>query len=84
MVRPQVTREEMHVSQAPTIEDKTIDELLQIDPYMFPVITTSFSSVRYDYYVSYTDIYLQEIFPFSQNAATRFQMHSYYLTPHTR
>ncbi|AQL00817.1 hypothetical protein ZEAMMB73_Zm00001d044750, partial [Zea mays] len=36
MIRPQATAEELQASQTPNIEDKTIEELLQLDPDMFP------------------------------------------------
>ncbi|AQK67973.1 hypothetical protein ZEAMMB73_Zm00001d015063 [Zea mays] len=36
MLRPQATAEELQASQTLNIEDKTIEELLQLDPDMFP------------------------------------------------
>ena len=38
MIKPTVAEEEFEVSQKPNIEDKTIQELLEMDPDMFPVI----------------------------------------------
>ncbi|PWZ19713.1 hypothetical protein Zm00014a_007472 [Zea mays] len=38
LIRPTVAEEECEVSQKPNIEDKTIQELLEMDPDMFPVI----------------------------------------------
>ncbi|AQK81248.1 hypothetical protein ZEAMMB73_Zm00001d036525 [Zea mays] len=36
MIRPQATKKELQASQTLNIEDKTIEELLQLDPDMFP------------------------------------------------
>ncbi|AQK54412.1 Retrotransposon-like protein [Zea mays] len=36
MIRPQATEKELQASQTLNIEDKTIEELLQLDPDMFP------------------------------------------------
>ena len=38
MIKPIVAEEEFEVSRKPNIEDKTIQELLEMDPDMFPVI----------------------------------------------
>ena len=37
-VAPTIAEEKCEVSQKPNIEDKTIQELLEMDPDMFPVI----------------------------------------------
>ncbi|KAL5665716.1 hypothetical protein ACJX0J_025824, partial [Zea mays] len=51
MIRPQATAEELQASQTLNIEDKTIEELLQLDPDMFPVITTDFSIITFHQYI---------------------------------
>lgn len=38
LIQPTVTNEEVHISQTPSLEDKTVEELLDMDPDMFPVI----------------------------------------------
>jgi hypothetical protein len=50
MIKPTVAEEEFEVSQKPNIEDKTIQELLEMDPDMFPVIIVkSFSVPLFEY-----------------------------------
>ena len=82
MTRPQATAEELQASQTPNIEDKTIEELLQLDPDMFPVITTDFSIITFHQYIK-CNIFIDNRLLF-QNAGTRFQMHCHYITPRTR
>jgi DNA-binding XRE family transcriptional regulator len=82
MIRPEATEQEFQASQTLNIEDKTIEELLQLDPDMFPVITTCFSIIRFHQYIK-CNIFIDNRLLF-QNAATRFQMHCHYITPRTR
>jgi hypothetical protein len=50
MIKPIVAEEEFEVSRKPNIEDKTIQELLEMDPDMFPVIIVkSFSVTPFKY-----------------------------------
>ena len=50
MIKPTVAEEEFEVSQKPNIEDKTIQELLEMDLDMFPVIIVkSFSVTPFKY-----------------------------------
>jgi hypothetical protein len=82
MIRPQATEKELQASQTLNIEDKTIEELLQLDPDMFPVITTYFSIIIFHQYIK-CNIIIDSRLLF-QNAGTRFQMHRHYITPRTR
>jgi hypothetical protein len=82
MLRPQATAEELQASQTLNIEDKTIEELLQLDPDMFPVITTNFSIIKFHQYIK-RNITIDNKLLF-QNTGTRFQMHRHYITPHTK
>jgi hypothetical protein len=82
MIRPQATTEELQASQTLNIEDKTIEELLHLDPDMFPVITTDFSIIRFHQYIKCNIIIDNKLL--FQNAGTRFQMHRHYITPHIK
>jgi hypothetical protein len=82
MIRPQATGEEFQASQTINIEDKTIEELLQLDPDMFPIKTTDFSIIRFHQYIKCNIIIDNKLL--FQNEGTRFHMHHHYITPRTR
>jgi CTP:phosphocholine cytidylyltransferase-like protein len=59
MIKPTVAEEEIEVSQKPNIEDKTIQELLEMDPDMFPVIIVkSFSVPPFKYIKNELNVFI--------------------------
>lgn len=51
-MQPTTVDEEIQVSQSPSFKDKTVEELLDIDPDIFPITTMKFSCVRLISYIN--------------------------------
>lgn len=62
MLRPTILEEEIQVSETPTFEDKTINELVEIDPDIFHVITLTSYFVELIHYINYNSILIIVIF----------------------